>query len=98
MAVILASWAPRRIASVAGSELPRYRTVAELASAEYFNEDVVYDEVITTVGDNNDYIFKTGATQTIISRNSRTETITYTVKTGESVNSVAADFGLSPET
>lgn len=76
----------------------RAHTVAQLASAEYFNEDVVYDEVITTVGDNNDFIFKTGATETIITRNTRTETIFYDVKPGESVASVARDFGLSPDT
>lgn len=76
----------------------RSRTVAQLASAEYFNEDVVYDEVITTVGDNNDYLFKTGATETIITRNTRTETIFYEAKPGESVTSVSRDFGLSPET
>lgn len=76
----------------------RTKTVAQLASADYFNEDVVYDEVITTVGPSNDYLFKTGATETIITRNTRTETIFYDVKAGETVASVARDFGLSPDT
>lgn len=76
----------------------RSKTVAQLASAGFFNENVVYDEVITTVGDDNDYLFKTGATETIITRNTRTETIFYDVRPGESVATVARDFGLSPDT
>ncbi len=76
----------------------RSQTVAQLASADFFNENVIYDEVIITVGDNNDYLFKTGATETIITRNTRTETIFYDVKSGESVATVARDFGLSPNT
>jgi len=100
--VILSGLTPRQAMIAVGGETNqnqvRYRTVAELASTEYFNEDVVYDEVITTVGDSNDYIFKTGATETIISRNARRETIMYEVKPGESVSSVARDFGLSPDT
>ncbi|AKM84519.1 MAG: peptidase M23 family protein [candidate division Kazan bacterium GW2011_GWA1_50_15] len=100
--VIFSGLIPRPAAVAVGGEVGqervRYRTVAELASTEYFNEDVVYDEVITTVGDNGDYIFKTGATETIISRNSRHETIVYEVKPGESVSSVARDFGLGPDT
>lgn len=100
--VVLSGIAPRS-ANVAvggdgGYNQVRYRTIAELASAEYFNEDVVYDEVIVTVGDKNEYIFKTGATQTIISRSNRKETIEYEVKEGESLSSVARDFGLSPDT
>jgi len=102
ISVILSGLTPRSAAVAIGGEAGRlenrYRTIAELASIEYFHEDVVYDEVITTIGDNNDYIFKTGATQTVISRNSRRETITYTVKEGESVASVASDFGLSVNT
>ncbi len=82
----------------ATSDNHRSKTVAQLASADFFNENVVYDEVITTVGANNDYLFKTGATETIITRNTRTETIFYNVKSGESVASVARDFGLSPDT
>ncbi len=100
--VIFSGLTPRQTPAAAGGETGRgqvrYRTVAELASTEYFNEDVVYDEVITTVGDDNDYIFKTGATETIISRNTRRETIVYEVKANESVSSVARDFGLSPDT
>ncbi|RLC37450.1 hypothetical protein DRH29_01840 [candidate division Kazan bacterium] len=102
ISVILSGLTPRSAAVAIGGEegrlQNRYRTIAELASVEYFHEDVVYDEVITTVGENNDYIFKTGATQTVISRNSRRETIIYTVKEGESVASVASDFGLSVDT
>lgn len=100
--VILSGLTPRQAMIAIGGETNqnqvRYRTVAELASTGYFNEDVVYDEVITTVGDSNDYIFKTGATETIISRNARRETIIYEVKPGESVSSVARDFGLGPDT
>jgi len=95
--VVLVGTVPHNAGALAiGTQ--RARTVAQLASAEYFNEDVVYDEVITTVGDNNDYLFKTGATETIITRNTRTETIFYDVKPSESVASVARDFGLSPDT
>ncbi len=70
--------------------------MAQLASAEYFHEDVNYDEVIVTVDD--DYIFKTGTTETVISRNNRTETIIYEVKPGESIASVATGFGITAET
>ncbi len=100
--IVLSGITPRganvAIGGEGGYNQARYRTIAELASSEYFNEDVVYDEVIITVGDKNEYIFKTGATQTIISRSSRKETIEYEVKEGESLASVARDFGLSPDT
>lgn len=100
--IVLAGIAPRgakvAIGGEGGYSQPRYRTIAELASNEYFNEDVVYDEVIITVGDKNEYIFKTGATQTIISRSNRKDTIEYEVKEGESLASIARDFGLSPDT
>ncbi|MEZ4210303.1 MAG: peptidoglycan DD-metalloendopeptidase family protein [Patescibacteria group bacterium] len=76
----------------------RSRTVIELASANYFHESALYDEVIVTVGENSDFIFKTGATETIITRNNRTTTIVYDVRAGESVASVARDFGISPDT
>lgn len=99
--IVITSATPRQASSAVGGSPEsrvRYRTIAELASLEYFNEDVVYDEVIFTVGDNNDYIFKTGATATIISRNNRKTTISYNVKSGETLSSVAKDFGLSPDT
>lgn len=95
--VVLVGMGPHNVAALSDAS-HRSRTVAQLASAEYFNENVSYDEVITTVGDNNDYLFKTGATETIITRNTRTETIFYDAKAGESVASVARDFGLSPDT
>lgn len=103
IAVVLSGLTPRSAAIAIGGEQGRlenrYQTIAELASTGYFhNEEVVYDEVITTIGENNDYIFKTGATQTVISRNSRRETITYTVKEGESAASVARDFGIGVDT
>ena len=100
LAVVVAGVTPRTASNAVGGtpdNRVRYRTIAELASLEYFNEDVVYDEVIFTVGDG-DYIFKTGATATVISRNNRKTTIEYSVKSGESVSSVAKDFGLSPDT
>ena len=96
--VVLVGAFPHNTATLADAGTHRSHTVAQLASAGYFNENVVYDEVITTVGDNNDYLFKTGATETIITRNTRTDTIFYDVKAGESVASVARDFGLSPDT
>lgn len=86
---------PKQVANASGN---RTHTVIELASASFFNETGNYDEVIVTVGEDNDYIFKTGATETIISKNNRNQTIVYEAKAGESVASVARDFGISPDT
>lgn len=95
--VLVSGFAPK---SVSSSNQPtnqtRNRTVAQLAASEYFHEDVSFDEVIVTIDD--DYIFKTGTTETVISRNNRTETIIYEVKPGESIASVATGFGITPDT
>lgn len=96
--VILSGVIPNRAFSATPEPGQRSRTIAQIASAEYFDETADYDEVIVTVGDNDDYIFKTGATETIISRNNRSGTIVYEAKQGESVASIARDFGLSPDT
>jgi murein DD-endopeptidase MepM/ murein hydrolase activator NlpD len=101
LVVIISGVAPNQVFSAGNQSArtgARSKTIAEIASAEFFNENVDYDEVIVTVGENNDYVFKTGATETIISRNNRNTTIVYEVKPGESVASVARDFGISPET
>ena len=96
--MIVSGVTPRNRAAQASAPSSRYQTVAQLASTDYFNENVVYDEVIVTVGDNGDYIFKTGATETVISKDNRIATTVYQAKAGESVNTVAADFGISPDT
>lgn len=80
----------------------RYHTIAEIASAANdwgltdYNPNYNPDAVVTTVG--NDYLFKTGTIDTIISKSNRKDTITYTVKPGESVYSVADGFGISTDT
>ena len=89
---------PNQAFSGSTSSGQRTKTVAEIASSEFFNENITYDEVIVTVGEDSDYIFKTGATETIITRNNRSGTMIYEVKAGESVASVAKDFGISPDT
>ena len=96
--IVIASGLSPSLAANQTSTSPRSHTIAELASAEFFNEEVSYDEVIVTVGENSDYIFKTGATETVISRNNRNTTLVYEVKANESIASVARDFGISPDT
>ena len=77
----------------------RYRTVAEIASAASLSElsESLYslEEHTTTIDSDGEYLFKTVPTETIISRSTRKETITYAVRPGESVGSLASDFGLS---
>lgn len=46
----------------------------------------------------NDIIFLAGVPHTIIPERTRAEIVTYQVETGDTVSSIAAKFGLSPET
>ncbi len=76
----------------------RYRTIAQLASIagiEEFGNPLNAEEYSVPLDTTGDYFFKTGGTDTIISRSSRKETIKYTVRSGESLNTLAADFGLT---
>jgi len=90
--------------NIGGSKLLptlRYRTIAEIASAERSlgltaNPDYNTEEVVVSL--DGDFLFKTGTLDTIISRSNRRESLEYEVKTGESLYSVANDFGISVET
>jgi len=76
----------------------RYRTIAQLASTtdiEEFGNPLNAEEYSITLDSTGDYFFKTGGTDTIISRSSRKETIKYTVRSGETLNTLASDFGLT---
>lgn len=77
----------------------RYRTIAEIASAatlaELGNPLYSNEEYTTNVDANGEYLFKTVQTETIISRSNRTKTIKYIVREGESINSLASDFGIT---
>jgi len=79
-----------------------YRTIAEIASAatlaELGNPLYSNEEYTTNVDSSGEYLFKTVQTETIISRSSRNETIKYVVREGESVGSLAGDFGITPLT
>ncbi|MFA5270178.1 MAG: M23 family metallopeptidase [Patescibacteria group bacterium] len=76
-----------------------YRTIAEIASAatlaELGNPLYSNEEYTTNVDASGEYLFKTVQTETIISRSSRNETIKYIVREGESVGSLANDFGIT---
>jgi len=78
---------------------PRYKTIAQLASAGDLDNlgDPLFshDEYTMQLDSSGDYLFKTGQTETIISRSTRKETIKYTVREGENLNSLANDFGLT---
>jgi len=90
--------------SIGGSKLlptVRYRTIAEIASADTSlgltsNPDYNTEETVTSL--DGDFLFKTGTLDTIISRSNRRETIEYEVKSGESLYSVANDFGIATAT
>jgi murein DD-endopeptidase MepM/ murein hydrolase activator NlpD len=77
----------------------RYRTIAEIASAatlaELGNPLYSNEEYTTNVDSNGEYLFKTVQTETIISRSNRSETIKYIVREGESIGSLASDFGIT---
>jgi murein DD-endopeptidase MepM/ murein hydrolase activator NlpD len=76
----------------------RYRTIAQLASIadiEEFGNPLNAEEYSVPLDTTGDYFFKTGGTDTIISRSSRKETIKYTVRSGETLNTLANDFGLT---
>lgn len=74
------------------------KTVAQLALIEndYGVENYDLSESLVTV--DNDYLFQAGGIEIIVSKNNRTDTIEYEVKPGESVASVAQDFGLTADT
>lgn len=77
-----------------------YRTIAQLASTadiQDFASPLNGDEynVSIPLDSTGDYLFKTGGTTTIISRSTRKETIKYIVRSGETINSLASDFGLT---
>ncbi|MEA1909495.1 MAG: M23 family metallopeptidase [Patescibacteria group bacterium] len=75
-----------------------YRTIAQLASAEDLaNLGTLYnnEEYTFSIDSSGDYLFKTSQTETIISRSTRKDTIKYIVREGESLNSLATDFGLT---
>ncbi|OGB75080.1 hypothetical protein A2810_00980 [candidate division Kazan bacterium RIFCSPHIGHO2_01_FULL_49_10] len=93
-----------RLSAPAGTGGPadtgtRYRTIAEIASAatlaELGNPLYSNEEYTTSVDTTGEYLFKTVPTETIISRSNRTETIKYIVREGESVGSLANDFGIT---
>ncbi len=77
----------------------RYKTIAEIASTATLTElgNPFYSNEEHTINIDNDgeYMFKTVQTETIISRNTRREVIKYIVKPGESLSSLASDFGLT---
>lgn len=81
-----------------GSTSSRYRTIAQLASTagiEDFNNPLNAEEYSIPLDITGDYFFKTGGTETIISRSSRKETIKYIVRSGETLSILASDFGLT---
>jgi murein DD-endopeptidase MepM/ murein hydrolase activator NlpD len=100
--ILLPSVAAYGLPAIGGSNdsgtTVNYKTVAELASntEEFSGDEYNMEETIITV--DNDYLFQTGGIETIISKNNRNGVINYQVKDGESVGSLASDFGLSAET
>lgn len=87
------------IGGASNLQSPRYKTIAQLASAGDLDNlgDPLFshDEYTMQLDSSGDYLFKTGQTETIISRSTRKETIKYTVREGENLNSLANDFGLT---
>ena len=76
----------------------RYRTIAQLASTadiEDFGNPLNGEEYSIPLDTTGDYFFKTGGIETIISRSSRKETIKYIVRQGETLSSLANDFGIT---
>lgn len=91
---------PQDIGGPANATSARYRTIAQLASTagiDEFASPLNGDDynVSIPLDSSGDYLFKTGGTETIISRSSRKETIKYTVRSGETVNTLATDFGIT---
>jgi len=91
---------PRDIGGGNTFDKVRYKSIAQLASAEDYSRDDIRNynpgENLTII--DGDYLLKTAPAETIISRNSRTKIINYEVKAGESVGSLAIDFGISSTT
>ncbi|OGB74346.1 hypothetical protein A2V68_01170 [candidate division Kazan bacterium RBG_13_50_9] len=105
MGVILSNFHISLPAGIGGpdtGEAQHYKTIAEIASAatlaELGNPLYTNEEYSVTIDSSGDYLFKTVQTETIISRSNRRETITYIVRPGESVGSLASDFGLTAVT
>jgi len=77
----------------------RYKTIAEIASTatltELGNPYYTNEEHTINIDNDGEYMFKTVQTETIISRSTRRESIKYVVKPGESLSSIATDFGLT---
>jgi len=89
---------PQDTGGPATSTSNRYRTIAQLASTAdiiEFDNLLNSEEYSIPLDTNGDYLFKTGGTETIISRSSRKETIKYTVRSGETLSTLATDFGLT---
>ncbi|MFH0912058.1 MAG: peptidoglycan DD-metalloendopeptidase family protein [Patescibacteria group bacterium] len=87
------------IGGAATATSARYRTIAQLASTadleELGNPSFNNSEYTIPLDSSGDYFFKTGQTETIISRSSRKATIQYTVRSGENLNTLASDFGVT---
>jgi len=77
----------------------RYKTIAEIASTATLTDlgNPFYNNEEHTINIDNDgeYMLKTVQTETIISRSTRNEVIKYIIKPGESLSSLASDFGLT---
>lgn len=90
---------PAGIGGPNAQNLQHYKTIAEIASTatltQLGNPLYSHEEYTTTIGNDGEYLFKTVETETIISRSARRETIKYLVRSGESVGSLASDFGLT---
>lgn len=99
--VILSNFKISTPAGIGGPEnsTMRYKTIAEIAStatlAELGNPLYTHEEHTTSIGNDGEYLFKTVQTETIISRNNRKETIKYIVRSGETLSSLASDFGVT---
>lgn len=98
MIVVIANFRMPLLASIGGPEVVgvHYRTIAEIASTTTL-EELGYNQAEYTINisDDSEYLFKTVPTETIISRNARKETIKYIVRPGESLSSLATDFGIT---
>ncbi|MBU1083220.1 M23 family metallopeptidase [Patescibacteria group bacterium] len=76
-----------------------YKTIAQLASTATLEElGVNQEEYSIPISEDSEYLFKTVQTETIISRNNRKESIKYNVRSGESLSSLSADFGITVAT
>lgn len=98
MIVVIANLQIPMPAGIGGPETTgvHYKTIAELASTTTLQElGVNQEEYTIPISEDSEYLFKTVRTETIISRNNRKETIKYIVRSGESLSSLATDFGIT---